>query len=211
MDVEVAVNFNETIFRSFAHIILSQNNAYGDRHHQAIETIIKFYLDNSSKYTHHQALQAYVELFSDIHFNIPAIREALLKTKHGYTVYFYMYDFAVFPNPLVDGAPHAADIIALFGGNVLLPDIPLQGDFKTTVDVFTELFVNFAKTGVPKFGNAEVPKVENNKIPFVRVNQNAKIEEDIWTEKLKFWDSLKNEYGFDWPSGKWSRDSKDEL
>ncbi|KAE9549775.1 hypothetical protein FO519_007004 [Halicephalobus sp. NKZ332] len=212
LDPEVAANLDETSFKVNVNALFSQNNAYGKQKEKAIQKIIEFYLEHSSKYSHHKIFQTYIELFSDLHFNIPALREALIKTHFGHTVYFYLYDFAPFPNPLVDGASHAADVMALFGGNFLMPNIPLQGDYGTTVEVFTDLLVNFAKTGVPKSGDLEVPKTEKNKVPFIQVNQNPKIGNDLWKEKLEFWNNLAEEFGFDWPSAKWiGKEDKDEL
>jgi len=72
--------------------------------------------------------------------------------------------------------------------------------------------VNFAKTGTPKLGDTMIPKIGNNDFPVIRVNQNPKLEKNLWNDKLEFWDNLRDEFGYDWPSARWTKKRvKEEL
>ncbi|KAE9549831.1 hypothetical protein FO519_006965 [Halicephalobus sp. NKZ332] len=196
--LEDAALFDESKFRNGIKTLLSEGNPYGDRQEEALNKVIDFYLTQKSNYKKNQYLQAFVQMVSDILFNVPSMREAVEKAETGNDVFFYVYDYDKFSNPFCEGAGHGSDLVPFFGGSRLFPDIPVEGAFEKVVSTFTELFVSFAKDGTPSFNGKELPKVGKNKIPFLHINENPFIGEDLWPERLEFWNSMAKEYNYDW-------------
>ncbi|KAE9546937.1 hypothetical protein FO519_009852, partial [Halicephalobus sp. NKZ332] len=205
---EKTQNFSKEDFVEAAKYLLSEDNAYGDRFPEAIEKILDFYFNQRLNYTHNEYLQAYVQLFSDLTFNIPSMREAIQKYRAGHQVYFYIYDFTQTEHPLVDGASHVSDIIALFG--TWDPQSgKLEEEFERVANRFAETLVSFAKNGVPTCEELIGPKTTDKKIPFIKIGNTVELKEDLWPERLKFWDDLAKEFGYDSPSNRWiGKDSK---
>uniref|UniRef100_A0AC34RHI0 Carboxylic ester hydrolase n=1 Tax=Panagrolaimus sp. JU765 TaxID=591449 RepID=A0AC34RHI0_9BILA len=212
LSIEDAAAFNETKFEESVRFLLSHGHPYGSKQDEALDDIIGFYKTQQSNYNHHELFQAYVQLLSDVAFNIATMREAVHKKLAGNDVYFYIIDFESEPNPLVDGTGHSSDHIALFGGNDLVPDVPFTGEFEIATDNLAKLLVNFAKNEIPSVGNLIVPQIKANEIPFIRINVKPNLEENLWADRLEFWDQHSKKYGFDWPSGtKVIKTGKDEL
>lgn len=207
--LEKAANLNEDEFIETVKHLFSEDNAYGDRFPEAVEKIIEFYLNQRLNYTHNEYFQAFVQLISDVSFNIPAMREAVQKHKAGHQVYCFIYDFPQVDNPLVDGASHCCDIIALFGAWIPQLDKPLEGEYERVVDGFAEVFTSFARNGVPTCRELTASKVTEESIPFINIGKVAELKANLWPERLKFWDDLASEFGYDWPSDRWiGKDSK---
>ncbi|KAE9549034.1 hypothetical protein FO519_007748 [Halicephalobus sp. NKZ332] len=199
LTIAKAQTFSKEYFIEALNCLLSEGNAFGDKLPEAVEKILSFYFDQRLNYSHNEYLQAYVQLLSDIQFNIPAMREAIQKHKAGHQVYFYVHDFPEMESPLVDGASHASDIITLFGFWFPGIDKPLEGEYEKFVDRFAEVLVSFAKNGVPTYRELTGSKITDKKIPFIQVGNVTELKEDLWPERLKFWDDLAKEFGYDWP------------
>ncbi|KAE9547609.1 hypothetical protein FO519_009179 [Halicephalobus sp. NKZ332] len=209
LTTEKAQTFSKEYFAEAVKYLLSEGNSFGDKLPEAIEKILNFYFDQRLNYSHNEYLQAYVQFLSDIQFNIPSMREAVQKHKAGHQVYFYVHDFPEMENSLADGACHASDTITLFGAWVPKLDKPLKGEYEKFVDGFAEVFVNFAKNGVPTHKELTVPRVTEKKIPFIQFGNTMELKEDLWPERLKFWDDLTKEFGYDCPADRWiEKDSK---
>ena len=191
-------HFREPDFADSVKGILGTEDAYGTKHEEAAEKIVHFY-ENNKNYQRNFFLQTYVQLFSDIHFNVPALREAKMKSESGHEVYFYKYSFVPpgHSDPLIDGARHGTEMVNLYSA-------PKKGATEAelkTQKTFLDLFISFVKYGKPVASGFNVPRVENEKVPFIEVKPNSEIGKDLWPERVKFWDDLKQQYGFDWPSG----------
>ena len=63
--------------------VLSENGAYGSNAPKAIQKIMDFYENQTLQYSHNEYLQSYIQLFSDLHFNVPLLREVKDKNKKG--------------------------------------------------------------------------------------------------------------------------------
>lgn len=198
VDPEDAAVFDEFQLRTRTKALLSQWNPYGDQQDVALNRIADFYIDQRLNYKDNQYFQAYTQLITDILFNIPAMREAVEKAETGSDVFFYIYDYDKLPNLFCEGAGHGSDLVPLFGKSSFFPDIPLEGDFKIVVSTFTDILVSFARDGVPSFDGQTLPKVENGKIPFIQINGNPSIGENLWPERLEFWNNMVKEFNFDW-------------
>ncbi|KAE9553470.1 hypothetical protein FO519_003299, partial [Halicephalobus sp. NKZ332] len=190
-------NFRESDFVNAIQSILGTEDAYGEKHELASKKIIDFY-GNNKNYRKNFFLQTYVQIFSDIHFNVPAIREAKQKSEHGHEVYIYKYSFVPeeYADPLVEGARHGAELANLY-------NMPRKEESEATLKTqktFIDLFVSFAKYGKPVTSDFEVPQVKGGKAPFVDVKPNSEIGNDLWPDRVGFWDR-QQQFGFDWPSG----------
>uniref|UniRef100_A0A914P8J8 Uncharacterized protein n=1 Tax=Panagrolaimus davidi TaxID=227884 RepID=A0A914P8J8_9BILA len=47
----------------------------------------------------------------------------------------------------------------------------------------------------------KLPVVTPEKIPYVKIDKELSIENDLWPERINFWNTLAEDFGFDWPSG----------
>uniref|UniRef100_A0A914PUA6 Carboxylic ester hydrolase n=1 Tax=Panagrolaimus davidi TaxID=227884 RepID=A0A914PUA6_9BILA len=148
---EKASNFSREDFSEIVHKILGTKEAYGAKANDAAEDIIKFYETQNSAYERNIYLHLYAQVFSDISFNIPAIREAKLKVAAGQNVYFYVYSFVPESSNhhLFDGAGHASELSNFFGPMRLnfFYTFPMKKDAEKVQKTMVDLLVNFAKNG----------------------------------------------------------------
>uniref|UniRef100_A0AC34F714 Carboxylic ester hydrolase n=1 Tax=Panagrolaimus sp. ES5 TaxID=591445 RepID=A0AC34F714_9BILA len=198
----VATNFSRGNFVEIVHKILGPE--YGNEANEAVEDIINFYEKTQiSFYSRNIYLHLYVQLFSDISFNIPAIREAKLKAKAGQKVYFYLYSFVpdLLIHEFLDGAGHSSELSNFFGSSLLSPAaLPLKGEVAKVQKITLDLFINFAKTGIPSSKGLKVPSLTSStETPYVEINTDTKIMENLWADRMKFWEKHSKKYGFDWP------------
>ena len=106
---------------------------------------------------------------------------------------------------LIDGAQHCMDVGYIFG-NVFGTEDLSDSTYVRLKDQVLSIFESFIKDGVPKTGEITLKKVENEKIPFARITSEISLEGDLWPERIEFWDSINDQYGFDWVTGKWTRE-----
>ncbi|KAE9547531.1 hypothetical protein FO519_009258 [Halicephalobus sp. NKZ332] len=201
---ENAPSFNKSDFEAGIKFILSENGAFGSKAPEAIQKIIDFYENQTRQYSRNQYLQSYIQLFSDLHFNVPLLREVREKTKHGKNnVYVYVNDYVAlkFRNPFVDGSAHCMDVPYIFGNLFNTEDLTDQTYVKTR-DRMLEAFESFVKSGTPKTGEITFRKVENGKIPFTYITSDISLKEDLWPERVEFWNQIMEEFGFDWVTAK---------
>uniref|UniRef100_A0AC35F7B4 Carboxylic ester hydrolase n=1 Tax=Panagrolaimus sp. PS1159 TaxID=55785 RepID=A0AC35F7B4_9BILA len=204
---EKASNFSREDFSEIVHKILGTKEAYGAKANDAAEDIIKFYETQKSAYQRNIYLHLYAQLFSDISFNIPTIREAKLKFSAGQNVYFYVYSFVPESSKhyLFDGAGHASELSNFFGPMRLnfFYTFPMEKDAEKVQKTMADLFVNFAKNGQPSNDNIKVPPINTlNKTPYVEINANTKIMDNLWEDRIKFWNLHSKKFGFDWPQNR---------
>uniref|UniRef100_A0AC35F2V7 Carboxylesterase type B domain-containing protein n=1 Tax=Panagrolaimus sp. PS1159 TaxID=55785 RepID=A0AC35F2V7_9BILA len=146
---EKAATYSRQDFIEIVHKILGTKEVYGSNAHAAAEDIIKYYESKISIYQRNLYLHLYAQLFGDIIFNIPILREAQLKAAAGQKVFFYVYNFVpeLAKHQFFDGAGHASELSNFFGSVYGMPDFPLEGDVGKVQETIIDLFVNFAKTG----------------------------------------------------------------
>uniref|UniRef100_A0A7E4W4G9 Carboxylic ester hydrolase n=2 Tax=Panagrellus redivivus TaxID=6233 RepID=A0A7E4W4G9_PANRE len=179
--------------------ILGTEDAFGQNAKAAAKAIIDYY-EHNFNYQHDFFLQTFVQLCSDIEFNVPALREAIAKAKAGNNE-IYVYEFSYVDTDgsrhLVDGASHGYDLMAILNGLKKEPKLAQE---------FVDVFVNFVKTGKPSTAHASAEPVDpakSTKIPFLHVDvPRITVEPDLWSDRVAFWDALANKYGFDWPLGR---------
>uniref|UniRef100_A0A914P5N3 Carboxylic ester hydrolase n=1 Tax=Panagrolaimus davidi TaxID=227884 RepID=A0A914P5N3_9BILA len=194
-----AANFTRENFAEIVYKILGTKERYGEKAKEAAEDIIKFYESQTESYSRNHYIHFYAQLFSDISFNIPTIREAQLKAAAGQKVYFYVYNFVPRKHDLFDGAGHASELSNFFGA-IFMPALPLEGNVAKVQKIMVDLFINFAKTGKPTAENLEVPTLKTpNKTPYIEINENSKINDDLWADRIEFWETHSKKFGFDLP------------
>uniref|UniRef100_A0A914XVY9 Carboxylesterase type B domain-containing protein n=1 Tax=Panagrolaimus superbus TaxID=310955 RepID=A0A914XVY9_9BILA len=204
---EKAANFTREDFSEIVHKILATKEVYGANADAAAEDIIKYYETQKIGYQRNIYLHLYAQLFSDISFNIPTLREAQLKVAAGQNVHFYVYSFVPesAKHLLFDGAGHASELSSFFGPMNLnfFYGFPLEDDAAKVQKIMVDLFVNFAKTGKPSSGNLKVPSINTpNKIPYIEIDVNTKINDNLWEDRIEFWDRHSKKFGFDWPQNR---------
>uniref|UniRef100_A0A7E4W432 Carboxylic ester hydrolase n=1 Tax=Panagrellus redivivus TaxID=6233 RepID=A0A7E4W432_PANRE len=192
-------NYSRTDFAETIKYVLGTEDAFGTKAKEASEAIIDWY-EFHENYKHDIFAQRYVQVFSDIQFNVPALREAVRKAKAG-NQNIYVYENTYVSEPYgdknIDGSNHGGDLNVLLYG--------LKKDSQLTRE-FAELVVNFVKAGKPYTSHVTAQPVDpskSTKIPFVRIDvPQISAEADLWSERLAFWDDLAAKYGFDWPLGR---------
>ena len=145
-----ASSFSRDDFVEIVRKLIATKKEYGSRAPEAAEKIIEFY-ETQKHYSKNFYLQIYIQLFSDLNFNIPQMREALQKAEAGHEVYFYVYDYTpeVLKHELLEGAGHGTEFSNFFGNSMgIFPDPPKNDTVVAKVtEAFIDLFVNFVKTG----------------------------------------------------------------
>ncbi|KAH7717012.1 CBN-GES-1 protein [Aphelenchoides avenae] len=88
-------SFSYDDFVSFVRSVVATKEAFGDKVDDVAEKIIAFYLRRNASEVANNVfhLTRYTQLCSDIQFNIPILREAILKTELGWPIQ---------PQPIVD-------------------------------------------------------------------------------------------------------------
>uniref|UniRef100_A0A914R2S4 Carboxylesterase type B domain-containing protein n=1 Tax=Panagrolaimus davidi TaxID=227884 RepID=A0A914R2S4_9BILA len=153
-------------------------------------------------------------VMSDVHFNVPALREAKLRSKNGTPTYFLLFDYNIDvsdnSSKYIRGSAHGDDVATLFGS--LYKKIKIDENGKNVQKKFSELIANFIKNGVPSIGSIKVPQITTNNFQYIHINENPSVKSSLWKERLEFWNSIGKKYGFDLASGnQMKNDNKLEL
>uniref|UniRef100_A0A914P7L8 Carboxylic ester hydrolase n=1 Tax=Panagrolaimus davidi TaxID=227884 RepID=A0A914P7L8_9BILA len=139
LPLEKELHFRRENFSAAISALLGTAEHFGKDKDKVTKKIVEFYEKNEN-YKRNFFLQTFVQIFSDIHFNVPAMREAKMKAAAGHKVFFYRYSHILpeWKNRLVDGARHGSEMENFFSPTTSSLEVQ-----QTTVD----LFVNFAVKG----------------------------------------------------------------
>uniref|UniRef100_A0A914PVG9 Carboxylesterase type B domain-containing protein n=1 Tax=Panagrolaimus davidi TaxID=227884 RepID=A0A914PVG9_9BILA len=130
------------------------------------------------------------------------MREAKKRAAAGQKVYFSVNNFlpASMNNVYFEGVGHSRELHYLFNGILGLPMVPLVGDEAAAQKTYSDLFVTFAKTGIPSSGALTVPRLTSpSAIPNIQIYPSSYIQQDLWKDRTDFWDSIAATYGYDLP------------
>uniref|UniRef100_A0A914QCU2 Carboxylic ester hydrolase n=1 Tax=Panagrolaimus davidi TaxID=227884 RepID=A0A914QCU2_9BILA len=132
-------NFTESVKK-----LLDGEHCFGENQEKVAQKIIEFYQAQSLQYSQNAFLQTYVQLLSDIQFNVPFIREALKRSENGQNVFVFRNSYVSDKNRnfIVDGVGHGSELDIFFGNP------PLKGSTEEAVQKrFSEILMNFVKLG----------------------------------------------------------------
>ncbi|XP_030027704.2 esterase FE4 [Manduca sexta] len=171
---------------------------------QEIANIVKqFYFGD--KPVNNDNILSYVDFFSDVIFNIPALRSVELHLKNGHDkVYLYEYSFTddeipLVPHTEVRGANHCAQTLALLDGkNVYEKDENKSSEeFKKMKSVVRKLWTNFVTTGFPVPEGSEFPSwpaVRANLTPYMSLGRTLELKGALLERRVRFWNDIYDKY-----------------
>ena len=127
------------------------------------------------------------------------LREALNKAAAGYPTFFEVFSYQ---KPLsiteypIDGAPHGAELDALFHSFVYAGFEETENDPKIQ-KIMAEIFSAFIRTGDPSTRNLRVPKATAQVIPYIEINLKPKIKQNPFFHNYLFWERMTKKYDYD--------------
>uniref|UniRef100_A0AC34F4Z1 Carboxylic ester hydrolase n=1 Tax=Panagrolaimus sp. ES5 TaxID=591445 RepID=A0AC34F4Z1_9BILA len=139
---EKITNYNITNFSESVKKLLDGEHCFGENQENVAQRIIDFYRNQSLQYSHNSYLQTYVQLLSDLQFNIPIIRDALKRAENGHKVFVFRNSFVSDQNRnyFVDGIGHGSELSNFFG-------YPKGSNEEIIQKQFIEILMSFVKNG----------------------------------------------------------------
>ncbi|KAE9547471.1 hypothetical protein FO519_009315, partial [Halicephalobus sp. NKZ332] len=184
--------------------LLSSGNFYGNRSQEAVQKVIDYYLTRGDNNPSHKFLQAYTEFFSNLHFNVGAVREVKQKAQLGNRVYFYLNDYNIpdYPldNPIIVGSSHCGENSFIYGnwsGMEPPSNHEKYNEYKKVQKEFVDMWVSFIKYSIPVHSGQFLPRVTPHQVPYAFIRNATVMKENLWREASAFWETIAKEYGFD--------------
>uniref|UniRef100_A0A914QIL2 Carboxylesterase type B domain-containing protein n=1 Tax=Panagrolaimus davidi TaxID=227884 RepID=A0A914QIL2_9BILA len=205
LPVEKIKIYSKSDFEDFVRVILAKEKYFGNNSEEFVKKVTEFYANqtNDENSDFNFFFEQYTTLISDLNFNIPALREAILKAENKNPTYFYVYDYNVDISDtapkLARGLSHGGDIINLFGG--LYKPIELNESGKKVQKKFVNLIANFIKNSTPSTDSITVPAITSDSFSYVFIDAEPTIKKDLWKNRLEFWNKIGPKYGYDLAGG----------
>jgi carboxylesterase type B len=145
-------------------------------------------------------LQRHGELASDLMFNQEVFKEADLKTKLGWPVYFYFWNhmskamYAATGN-ITKGAWHSYELSYSFDQQTYPQDVKGPDEMKVQ-NYFADIFAQFAKTGNPKSDTLPFPLYTVEKQEALWIDPELSVKSKVWEDRRKFWDNVTEKYDY---------------
>uniref|UniRef100_A0AC34GRW9 Carboxylesterase type B domain-containing protein n=1 Tax=Panagrolaimus sp. ES5 TaxID=591445 RepID=A0AC34GRW9_9BILA len=145
-------------------------------------------------------IQRHGELASDLMFNQEVFKEADLKTKLGWPIYFYFWnhmskEMYASIGSVAKGAFHSYELSYSFDQEVYPQD--KKGDAEMKIqNYFADFFAQFAKTGNPKTDTIPFPKYTVDKQEALWIDPDLSVKSRVWEDRRKFWDNLTEKYDY---------------
>uniref|UniRef100_A0A8R1DT87 Carboxylic ester hydrolase n=1 Tax=Caenorhabditis japonica TaxID=281687 RepID=A0A8R1DT87_CAEJA len=185
-------------------------NRYGENREKVWKEIINFYLHHGKpedqKDLNGFYVNQYSEMFSDIVFNVPIVREIMTRVEQKTPVWTYLFEhyndkiWKKYIPKQVKGSPHANEYHYLFEMPALTEiDITKEPDMSIQNDMIN-MVVSFTKTGVPKVQDLDWrPVSDPDDINFLRIQtEGASLQNNgLFQESTHFWNTLRDREGFD--------------
>ena len=133
-------------------------------------------------------------------FNQEVFKEADLKTKHGWPVYFYFWnhmskEMYAATGSIAKGAWHSYDLSYSFDQQVYPQDVKGE-DEKKIQNYFADFFAQFAKTGNPKTDTIPFPRYTVDKQEALWIDPELSVKSRVWEDRRKFWDNVTEKYDY---------------
>uniref|UniRef100_A0A914QLH1 Carboxylic ester hydrolase n=1 Tax=Panagrolaimus davidi TaxID=227884 RepID=A0A914QLH1_9BILA len=213
---ENVANYSKTNLEEFVKVVFAKEKYFGKNANAFVKEVVDFYLNQTSDKNpnFNFFFQQYTTVMSDVHFNVPALREAKLKSKNETPTYFLLFDYNIDvsdnSSKYIRGSAHGDDVATLFGS--LYKKIKTDENGKNVQKKFSEIIANFIKTGVPSIGSIKVPQITKKNFQYIHMNEKPSVKSNLWKERLEFWNNIGKKYGFDLASGnQMKNDNKLEL
>nr|UXP71939.1 esterase [Manduca sexta] len=208
MEGLVRIEFFETwksaMNEKFSDFLPADLTFKNEKQKQEIANIVKqFYFGN--KPVNNDNILSYVDFFSDVIFNVPALRSVELHLKNGHDkVYLYEYSFTdeagpPVPHTEVRGATHCAQSMALIdGANIMQVDENnMSKEYKKMKSVIRELWSNFITTGLPVPEGSPLPSwsaVRANLTPYMSLGRTLELKGALLQQRVRFWNDIYDKY-----------------
>jgi carboxylesterase type B len=199
-DDEIAEYSREKL-EDFIRKCVALKERYGSKAQEAGDEIISHFADCLAPKNPDNLFyfDRFTDLLSSIHFETPQIREALHKAAAGYPTYFEVFAYQK-PKEIteykIDGAPHGAELDALFHSFVYAGFEETKDDPKIQ-KIMVEIFSAFIQTGNPSTQTLTIPPVTPKSIPYVEISLQPKIKQNPFFHNYLFWERMTKKYGYD--------------
>ncbi|KAE9547820.1 hypothetical protein FO519_008965 [Halicephalobus sp. NKZ332] len=190
---------------SFIKKNVATKERFGPRAQEAANEIISHYADLKvpARPDNLFYFERFTQLLSDLHFNLPAVREARLKAIAGYPVFFQVYsyekglEFTEYP---IHGTPHGAELYPLFKTFVYagFEEVPEDEKIRKT---FVEFLASFIRTGNPSTKRIRIPTLTKSRFPYLDLNLSPTIRQNPFESHYIFWERMVRKYMFDVSKG----------
>ncbi|KAH7726174.1 CBN-GES-1 protein [Aphelenchoides avenae] len=199
---EKHATFSEKDFVEFLDVVVD-TQVFGAQAKEVREKIAEFYLSKDAPDAKDSFfyLRRYVQLCSDIQFNVPILREAVLKTELDWPVFLYVNHYMpknkIFDVPF-EAVSHSYDHQFVFRGDNKYYPMNYTKEDEDVSDFLVESIVSFVKTGDPSTKTVAWPRTtKNHPLRHLRIGHRPEVRDLLFAERLHFWDSLAAEFGHD--------------
>ncbi|CAJ0569623.1 unnamed protein product, partial [Mesorhabditis spiculigera] len=165
--------------------------------------IFAFYSQNTTgPYDHYWWIDQYVRTYSDYIMNVPAVREAIIKSKAGAPVFTFTLDHynqetwpVTFP---CQGSTHSGEVPYLMEMGINFN--VTQADVSTAINI-QEMFLQFLRTGDPSTVAFTWNKLGAN-FEYMSVSEKPQMKNDWFGPSYRFWTDTMMKYSFDFITGR---------
>uniref|UniRef100_A0A914E144 Carboxylic ester hydrolase n=1 Tax=Acrobeloides nanus TaxID=290746 RepID=A0A914E144_9BILA len=197
-------SYNRTDFINFIRDYATPQEIFENDTKSARKDILNFYLSNFTKKAtgYNTFLSKFVQLVSDVQFNIPVIWNSILKRNADWPVYLYRFDHITdfMAKQVQLKAPmHGADLPYFFGKFLFAVLEPDQNDLKLQ-NSYINAIANFVKTGNPSTRRNNWPSLQKGQpLGFMRIAPKMKYVERLpyYEKAANFWSNFAKKYRFD--------------
>ncbi|CAJ0929662.1 unnamed protein product, partial [Mesorhabditis belari] len=175
------------------------NRGYNEQAQQAAEDIFQFYAQNNQNASDHYFwIEQWTRLFTDTFFNVPAVREAALKSQAQSPVYAFVLDYfnqQTWPaNYPCQGSTHGSEVPYCFGVGVNFT--PTQEDI-TVATYMRDFIIQFLKTGNPNIAAFKWDPFTANQLQYLSFKPKPAMTTGLFDDSYNFWTKTMRKYNFD--------------
>ncbi|CAJ0929620.1 unnamed protein product, partial [Mesorhabditis belari] len=175
------------------------NRGYNEQAQQAAEDIFQFYAQNNKNASDHYFwIEQWTRLFTDFFFNVPAVREAVLKSQAKSPVYTFVLDYfnqETWPaNYPCQGSTHESEMPYCLGESVNFT--PTQEDI-TVANLMREFIIQFIKTGNPNIAAFKWDPFTANQLQYLSFKPKPSMVTGFFGDSYNFWTKTMRKYSFD--------------
>ncbi|CAJ0929859.1 unnamed protein product, partial [Mesorhabditis belari] len=195
---------NETLIEWIKKWVTSKG--YGKKADQATEDIFKFYAHNHSNSSSNFWVEQYAKLYSDYCFNVPQIREAVLKSNAKAKVWAFLFDHynpARWPTDWpCQGSAHSTEAPYC----LRKPFFEMTNDDKKVSKMMQNFILEFVKTGMPVIPSITWETFSDESLAYLSFKPTPTMEKGYFLDSYTFWTKTMTKYDYDFITRRnWSR------